>query len=291
MRIAHVIMAHKNPPQLLRLIERLQHPNFDIYIHIDKKVPSDKFKFLTEKTNITFIKNRVECNWGGNNFFKAIINSVSEVLHLNKDYAFINLLSGQDYPIATADDIYNYWGKNPDKNFISYDPSRESDWWKGAVNRYEKYHFTDLHFKWKYLLQKIVNTVLPKRTLPYSFELFGGRNASWWTITGGCAKYLVDELLLDKKLWDFLKYSWCADEFMVCSLIMNSKFRDKAVNHNLRYIDWSEGNARPKLLGIGDFDHIKDSGMFFARKFDQEIDSRILDKIDRECLQFSHNLA
>ncbi|MDB5157948.1 MAG: hypothetical protein JWR50_2655, partial [Mucilaginibacter sp.] len=55
--------------------------------------------------------------------------------------------------------------------------------------------------------------------------------------------------------------------------------------------DWSEGNARPKLLGVGDFDHIKDSGMFFARKFDQEIDSRILDKIDKECLPFSHNLA
>ncbi|TSJ40753.1 beta-1,6-N-acetylglucosaminyltransferase [Mucilaginibacter corticis] len=291
MRIAHIIMAHKNPPQLLRLIERLQHPNFDIFIHIDKKVPLDNFFLLKEKTNITFIKNRVECNWGGNNFFKAIISSVNEVIHLQKNYAFVSLLSGQDYPITTAENIYNYFLQNSNKNFISYDPSRQSNWWKGAVNRYEKYHFTDVHFKWKYVLQTIVNIVLPRRKFPYSFKLFGGRNASWWTITGDCAKYLVDELMHDKKLWDFLKYSWCTDEFMVCSIIMNSKFRHDTVNNNLRYIDWSEGNARPKLLGMADFDHIKQSGMLFARKFDQDIESQILDKIDRDCSLLSSNLA
>jgi len=284
MRIAHIIMAHHYPEQLLRLIQRLGHPQSDFYVHLDKKTPIDEFEFIKEKAEVTFIKNRVKCNWGGNSFLKAIITSLNEVISLNKEYDFINLISAQDYPIASTAYIYDYLKDNLGKNYISFELSKESDWWQKAALRYEKYHFTDFNFKSKYFFEKLINQILPKRKFPGSLELYGSSKSSWWTISGECSKYVAQKLTNDKKLWNFLKYSWGSDEFVITSIIMNSDFKNKVVNDNLRYIDWSEGKARPKILGIADFDKIKNSGMIFARKFDSGVDHQVLEKIDMDCL-------
>jgi hypothetical protein len=115
-------------------------------------------------------------------------------------------------------------------------------------------------------------------------DLYGGCKSTWWTISGECAKYVIEALLTNRKLNNFLKFSWGTDEFAIPSIIMNSPFKKNTINENMRYIDWSEGNAHPKLLGSDDFEKIKSSGMLFGRKFDIEFDEAILNKIDRECL-------
>ncbi|MBB6502889.1 beta-1,6-N-acetylglucosaminyltransferase [Pedobacter cryoconitis] len=98
MRIAHIIMAHKNPDQLIRLIKRLHHPEADFYIHIDTKSAIEDFNLALSIVRVLFIKNRVNCNWGGNSLFLGIISSMNEVISLKKNYSFLNLLSVQDYP-------------------------------------------------------------------------------------------------------------------------------------------------------------------------------------------------
>lgn len=281
MRIAHIIMAHKNPAQLLRMIKKLDHPNFDIYVHIDKKVLLDPFKAILEVPNVRLIKNRIHCNWGAYSFLTAIVSTLNEVLSTKTYYDYINLLSAQDYPLYSSAYIYDYFEKAKGRNFISFETSRESLWWKEAVSRYEKYHFTDVNIKWKYRIQKIVNAVMPLRKFPVYDELYGGCKSTWWTLSYGCAKLVADELSNNKKLVNFIKYSWGTDEFVVATVVMNSQFKSSVVNNNLRYIDWSEGNPHPKLLGTEDFEKIKSSGMLFARKFDITLDEEILDKIDK----------
>jgi len=111
MRIAHIIMVHKSPDQLLRLINRLQHPNFDFYIHLDQKVDIEDFEGLRGLQQVYFVQNRVKCNWGGWSFTRAILGSMKEVLETNIKYDFLNLISGQDYPIYTSDEIYKFFSK------------------------------------------------------------------------------------------------------------------------------------------------------------------------------------
>lgn len=280
MRIAHIIMAHKNPEQLMRLVKRLQHPQFDIYIHIDKKVALSHFQMISEEDNVRFIKNRQICNWGGYSFLNAIFHSLNEVLSTSMPYDFINLLSGQDYPIKSNSDIFEYFSHHKGINFISFDDSSVSEWWKHANSRYEKYHFTDFRLKGKYLLQYILNTFSSKRRFPIPLKLYGGSNSTWWTISGACAKYLTELLINNRSLISFLKYTWSPDEFIVASLIMGSDFKEKTINNNLRYIDWSEGKAHPKILLEEDLYSIKNSEMLFARKFDMTIESNIIDHLD-----------
>jgi hypothetical protein len=287
MRIAHIIIAHTNPNQLRRLISRLQHPNADFYLHIDLKVDITAFKSLLDLPNVTFIKNRINCNWGGNSLFIGIISALKEVLSLNQNHDYINLLSGQDYPLMPPSKIHDYLKKNAGISFISYETDVDSAWLKEVVHRYEKYHLTDMNFKWKYTLQKVLNTVLPLRKFPITGQFYGGNKATWWTVTTDSARYVIEQLQQSEKLIRSLKYCWGTDEFVFSSLLMNSPFKDQVVNNNLRYIDWSEGKVNPKLFRIADFESLKQSEMMFARKFDMLKDPEILDKIDRDCLGWS----
>lgn len=76
---------------------------------------------------------------------------------------------------------------------------------------------------------------------------------------------------------------WGPDEFLFNSLIMNSPFRSNiSEKKNLRYIDWSEGNASPKVLKMEDFEKVINSNCFIARKFDENVDKEIIEKIISE---------
>jgi hypothetical protein len=280
MRIAYLIIGHKNALQLSRLVDRLRHPNVDVYLHIDKKVDIGVFRNLENSQNVFFIKNRVNVNWGGNSTLTAIIKSMHEVFESGESYDFINLLSAQDYPLKTSNEIFEFFMANRGQNFISFEESSESKWWKQAAARYERYHLTDWSIPGKYLLQNLVNSLAPKRKFPADMKLYGSAKSTWWSISGDCARYVVKEAVGNKKLSSFLKYCWGTDEFVIATLIMNSTFKAQVVNNNLRYIDWSEGNANPKILTEKDSSNLQRSDMLFARKFDIDIDSEILDEID-----------
>jgi len=280
MKLAHLIMAYKNPQQIERMIRSLAHPSFDFYIHLDKKIDLSEFDYLKRLDNVFFIQDRVLCNWGGYSFVNAIFSSLKEVLAAEEDYSYINLMSGQDYPIKPVDDIYNFFLLNPNKCFISYEEDPQSLWWKHAISRCEEYHFTDANFKGKYMLQSLINKLLPKRAFPLAIPFYGSSDSSWWAIPPDCARYIVDFMASNKSLQRFMAYTWGADEFLIATLIMNSPFKDQVVNDNLRYITWSNGIANPRVLMKDDLAPMKLSEKFIARKFDATIDEKILDELD-----------
>lgn len=99
------------------------------------------------------------------------------------------------------------------------------------------------------------------------------------------AMYVVDTVEADKKLMYFFSLTWGSDEFVFQTMLMNSTFKDKVINNNYRYIDWSGGGANPKVFGIEDAEAITNSKLFFARKFDLKNKPEILDYIDEHLLK------
>lgn len=280
MRLANIIIAHKNPKQLERLIKKMQHQNFDFYIHLDKKINIKSFEYLEKLEGVHFIKNRRVCNWGGYSTLQAMISSLAEVLHNKIDYGFYNLLSAQDYPIKKNEEIYNFFAENLDKSYIFYETENADQWWEGAVQRFQKYHLTDFNFKGKFLIEKIINFILPKRSFPVFSKLYGGCKGSWWSLNIQCATYLVDFFGIKASIDSFLRFCWGTDEFVIPTVLVNSPLKDNIVNDNLRYIEFLNGSARPKTLELKDFDDIMSSNQLFARKFDISKNEDILDAID-----------
>lgn len=281
MRIAHLIIAHKNPGQLERLIVAMKHAMFDLYIHLDKKTDIASFRHIESHENVYFIKNRIECNWGGYSIVRAILNSIEEVLNCGKQYEFLNLMSGQDYPLTSPSDIYVYLSKRLTNSFVEYDPL-DTAWWEDAVTRYEFYHFADLKLIGRYFLQKIVNTLMPRRKFPLNLTLYGSNRSTWSVLSLDAARYLVSFVKDNSKLDRFMKFTWGADEFLIATIIMNSPFKDKVVNNNLRYVDWSGGDAHPKVFIKDDLSDLVKAKKYFARKFDITVDEEILDLIDQK---------
>lgn len=273
-------MAFKNPAQLEKMISAMDHESFYFFIHVDVKFDIAPFLYLEQLERVSFIKDRRICNWGGYSFVKAIFASLAEVLKTDISFDFYNLMSAQDYPIKPIQHIANFYEENKGKSFISYDPDSKKDWWEHAVIRYEAFHFTDFTFRGRYLLQKVLNFILPKRKFPLPVKLYGSSISSWWSISEGCATYLINFMRINKELDGFMSYTWAADEFLIATILMNSPHKDEIVNDNLRYITWSATSANPLILTKNDLPAILNSEKLFARKFDIEVDSEILASLD-----------
>ncbi|WP_442588360.1 beta-1,6-N-acetylglucosaminyltransferase [Pedobacter sp. AW31-3R] len=281
MRIAHLIVAHKNPKQLERLISALNHQDSDCYIHLDKKVDIRSFDYLKQLSNVHFVEERIRCNWGGYSLVRAMLKSIEQIRKTKITYDFINLLSAQDYPVKPVNEIHDFFEKHIGKSFISFDISNDTKWWKAAAARYKKFHLTDMNFRGKYFIQNLLNKMMPERIFPLDLRLYGSSNSTWWTINYEVAIYMAEFLNNNSELTSFLNYTWTPDEFAIATLIMNSPYKNEVINNNYRYIEWNAGEAHPKTLLTNDYEKIIQSDMLFARKFDIDADPFILDKIDK----------
>src|SRR5438309_6901700 len=105
MKIAHLILAHKNPLQLERLLRALEHPGFDFYIHIDGKSDIRQFEHLFNNKNVFPIKNRAKIYWASFGTIQATMNGLNEILPKG-EYDYVNVISAQDFPIKPASYIY-----------------------------------------------------------------------------------------------------------------------------------------------------------------------------------------
>ena len=70
----YLILAHKNPLQLGRMIERLDDGASKFFIHLDAKTPIESFTACLEGAHIRFIEPRERCVWGDFSIVRATIH-------------------------------------------------------------------------------------------------------------------------------------------------------------------------------------------------------------------------
>lgn len=280
MRIAHLILTYTDPHQTERMIKNMMHQDFDFFVHVDKKFDINPHLFLKKLPNVYFIDNRVDVKWAGYNTVKATFECIKEIVSKGIEYKYINFLSGQDYPLKSAAVLADFFDKNSDKEFLSYRDIK-NDWKEGLI-RMEKYFLTNYNFKGKNTIENIINFALPKRKLPYNLHPYG--KSMFWMLSPEAAMYVVNKVENDKKLINFFSLCWGSDEFVFQTILLNSAYKDKIVNENFRYIDWSLGGANPKVLDESDFEAIEKSNMFFARKVNETKSAKLMELIDTKLL-------
>lgn len=278
MKIAHLILAHKNPHQVNRMIAAMDHPAFDFYIHVDNKHPIKLFRQLIQRKNVFFVEKRASIYWGGWGTIQATINGFYEIIE--KGYDYVNVISGQDFPIKSSREIYDFFCQNRGDEFITCHLP-EGDW-ADAKSRVTDYHLINFRLPGKHRLEKILTSLLPVRKFPLPYQLVG--RANWFTLSVPAVKYCLQFLKNNPQVTRFFKLCWGADEFIFSTLLYNSGFKDH-IRDNLVYVDWnSDKKGHPKLLGSNDFEKLRESGKLFARKFDMHEDDSILNAIEERLL-------
>jgi hypothetical protein len=274
MKVAHLILAHKNPDQVERLIKALQHPAFYFFIHVDKKADGKQFAYLCNHENTWLIRKRTKIYWAGYGTIQATINGFEEILPKGFDY--INVISAQDFPIKPAAYIYEFLKEQQGKEFITCESIEDE--WQEAAHRIKKYHLINWRIPGKYRLQNVVNRLLPKRKFPLDYKIVG--RANWFTITHNAAAYFLDFIKRNPKVVRYFKYCWGADEFIFATVLYNSTFKT-AITDNLVYVDWTgQKLGHPRILEAKDFDKLKQSDKLFARKFDMQAHENIFEKLE-----------
>ena len=112
-----------------------------------------------------------------------------------------------------------------------------------------------------------------KNTLKVDFYY----GSQWWTLTYECAKEIYD-ILLKGEYIDYYKGSLIPDESIFQTIYMNSRFKDKYYD-KLTYVNWKGQINHPKTFTIEDCDELKKVNYLMARKFDEDFDDIIINKL------------
>ncbi len=269
-KIAILVLAHKNQEQVIKLIDHLK-TDFSIYLHIDRK---SKIQ-ISNENNVHSIK-QYKVYWGSYNQILATRELMRIAAAGNHDRYL--LISGQDLPIMSNAAIVQYFMGN-NNNYLRGEKLSASLEYRKDNWRMIYYHF-NLFDRREYnmiierklgLLQDIFKLY---RKIPDN--LYFGSN--WFNLTHEAVMICLEKMY-DKKYLNLFKYTRCADEVIIQSILYNSRLLSSIKNEDLRYADWSADVAYPKVLTMDDYDNVMNSAKLFARKFDDKIDSAVIDRI------------
>lgn len=307
MQINYILLAHKNPYQLKRLIEMLSASETFFYVHIDKNVSIDMFVEATRNiTNVYFIEDRKETIWGDIGIVIATVNALRQVLKDGRK-GYCILLSGQDYPIQSNKQIKSFLETNYNNEYIDIFPMPTKYWPSEGKNRIEKYKFNLSSKRGDYIiissifeadfytiktLKKIFRLIkigrydfilvmLKRRRFPKFIKPYGG--SQWWALSNETIKEIINFIDKFPGYLKYHKYSLIPDEMFFQSIFMHVA-ENKTISPTLTYANWEKKNCEvPVTFTISDFEELKGQANFkmYARKFDLDSDEEILNLLDK----------
>ena len=288
MRIAYIILCHKNPNQINHLVNELITKNSDVFLHIDLKSNIKDEIIKNKNVHILPKEESFSIAWGSVNMIKATLNLIKSAKKQDKNYDYICLLSGQDFPIVSQQDITNRLRKDTSINYINIVDKNTKEY-----SRYKKLY--ELWYpKWitkNNLFIKIIKRIYMiltggfsytfgfiKRKKPFNFDFEFG--SQWWCLTSQCAYYILDYCDKHPEYIKYYENTIIPDECFFQTIFMHSPFNNN-YSDNLTFVNWKDNRRSPETLTIQDYGKIKEKSKTkcFARKFDEEIDKEIIKKI------------
>jgi hypothetical protein len=300
MNLAYIFLVYKYPEQFCRLLKVLNSGSSDFFVHVDKKVNINIFKNHLQSLNIKNIKfiKRENGRWGGIGVVEAAINGLVEAIGADKAYDQIILMTAQDYPIKKITYIHEFFEMNSGKSFFDYFPLPSDAWKYRGLDRIEKSHLFFLGKLYSHppyeqpgpitdrAVQYTMKIIFPeKRIYPHKMRPYGG--SDWWSMSLNAANFTLKFLRERPDYMRFHKYSLIPSEGFFQTILLNSdddQISSSVINNNLRYVDWSKRGKNPAIITASYFDALVKSDRLFARKFDLNVDAKIVDMIDKEIL-------
>jgi len=286
---AYLILAHTNFGQLRKLIELLDHARNDIYVHVDAKAAGfnpENLVGAARRSRLIILPERINVNWGGVSIMRAELALLRRAA-ADGEHDYYHLLSGMDLPIKTQDEIHKFFDTHAGKEFINL-----WEFKKSTLSRFRYYTiFPEGEGRFR---TRIVNHIFKGMQMAVGFRInrevdfrFGSQ---WFSITDALARYTLDHSDWLEKV--FAHTSTC-DEIFLPTLVAASPFADnlfvpipvknqQEVNMaNMRFIDWTRGESirHPWTFRTDDMALLEGVPHLWARKFDENMDHRIIDML------------
>jgi hypothetical protein len=293
LRIAFLILAHGDAPQLVRLCRVLQ-PH-SVFIHIDAKASAFPLDSIAAMPNVTQATPSVKVHWGDFSVVEATLNLIKAARRNGRFDRFV-LLSGSCYlakPIAALEALFL---QNPRREWITLTQINRGSRLFNMIGRRWRMspvvgHVgvdSKLRSGWN-KTSKLLGRNLEREihTKPY----FGSQ---WWALTDDCIAMVLEFVKSHPSFVRAYKTVYAPDEHFFHTIIGNSDFGQFAACVDDRGIETNKlaplhlvATSEDRYFGAdeSDFFRISTTEHFFIRKLSTSRSSALLDRIDNELLQ------
>lgn len=305
MKIAILLLVHKDKAQVERLLSRLRHPQFDIFMHVDLKCPFSPAEL--NAPGVVFTEQRYDIGL----FEFSMVEAEMELLRTAQSrgaYDYYMLMSGQCYPLLSMDQIYARLCTSHPRPLIEIvAPTRENYVRVNFAHVYilkrfklRTYAFLKKHFSYRgYRILRYLpgGTVLLVSRLKELFvrspqvrlarmQLPTYCGSQWWILPDDVVRRAM-AFYEDKAFCAAVSDSFSCDETFFQTAVMAQPEQNRIeldADGNYMHRQWFFifDDGHPITLTRAHYDELRSSGMLMARKFDPQADNGILDLLDQD---------
>jgi hypothetical protein len=318
MSVVYLILSHKAPTQILRLVRTIRRgsPQAHIVLSHDYCASYLDPAMFHGISRFRLVPSRTPISWGTWSQVDRQLRAMEWIAnHLTFDWLIP--LSAQDYPIRPLAEIEEELARAPYEVFIdkplhlrrghssSYGPDLEDDYRLWFFYRHYPLPSLQLPRAVRRLAARLMTGwrwVRPSSRLPVWYvrrmprgtpnhvglrarrtPFDGGvqclKGADWFTASARAVTRLLDAWREDRALVEHYRRTMSPGESFFHTVLLNPPELPACLD-NRRYWVW-ENLPHPNVLQVKDLDQMLSSGQHFARKFDVDIDSTVLDELDR----------
>jgi len=291
MRLAHLILAHKDPLHIKRLSNKLATFS-DVFIHVDGKADISPFlNDLADCPNIYFTDSRYRCDWAGWGCVEGTIALIRRALNENK-YDRLVFLQGLDYPLKAPHELLKYFEDNRNTEFIRACRISESNDYYFSSRCKSYWFYTNRNF-----IKRCANFITKKTRLRLRkgfikddkrYDVYWG--CAQWALTGNCASLILGFHDNHPNFNDWFYHSFPSDELYFHTIVFNSRYAantiyggaepEKAGLVNWRNLHYFEYADQIKIFTKDDYPFLINRPEFYIRKVTTELSKDLLDMID-----------
>lgn len=275
MKFAYLIMAHHRFDVLEVLLEELDDVRNNIFLHIDKKTTNYDKQELKNKVRyaeLIFVDS-IPVYWGDFSQICCVLNLLRYATRYEY-HDYYHLMVGVEFPLKTQNKIHEFFEKNKGSEFIGYD-FNDKRFCERVRYWYPFGKYARSKNKWqRFLYQRCVDILKIQKIVGVNRikgkENYFRKGYANWSITDELARYILSN---EKQIKKRYRLTYCADELFIHTLVFHSKFYEKVYNINdeyasvMRITTWEDCNNQ---FHMKDIPRILESGMLFARKFDDD---------------------
>ena len=316
MKVAFLVLNHRHPAQLVRLLTTLrsQLPDSPIVVHHDVFHGEFPSALIEPIGDVHLLASGKRMAWGDSSIIEASCWSLTWMRqHLEFDW--VVLLSAQDYPIKPLADLGDDLTRDGADAVFRGTPIGQLKTVTARRTMRRRYLFqyrpaAANRLRWlpdgvRDVLRRstggLIDTLnllqplfkiyrLPDR-MPYRFGWRARKTpfnrdrpcwqgSQWFALSRGALEYALNYMAEHPEYVDYYRRTMIPDESMLTTVIFNSPDL-RIANRSMTYTRWSNSKSgHPDVFNLDDLPDLLAARQYFARKFDIDKDSRILDRLD-----------
>lgn len=283
-KIAFILLCHKDPDGIIRQAERLTAVGDCMAIHFDARAPAADYaairKALADNPNVTFVRRRIKCGWGGWSLVQATLNATEAALAAFPDATHFYMLSGDCMAIKSAEYSHERLDAEDVDHIESFD-FFASDWIKTGMKEDRliyRHPFNERSRKWlfytAYNLQKRLGW---KRAIPADLQMMIG--SQWWCLRRRTIEWVLDFARQRRDVMRFFRTTWIPDETFFQTLVRHVVPEREIRTRTLTFLMFSD-YGMPVTFYNDHFDLLLSQDYLFARKISvdaQDLKARLGD--------------